>query len=106
MVTPNDLFAVTDGASEIVLICTEKAVELIKNHIETNPKNEINNLVAVTVQFPESYNKKPNVLFVLFSALAARRINVINLISTFTETSFIVQKKDMESVVAIFNIYS
>lgn len=106
LVTPNDLFAVTDGASEIVLICTQKAVDLIKGHIEVKPKNEINDLVALTVQFPESYNKTPNILYVLFSALAGRRINVVNLISTFSETSFIVNKKDLETVVAIFNVYT
>lgn len=106
LVTPVDLFAVTDGSSEIVLICTEKAIKLIKDHLEVEPKEEISNLSAVTITFPEAYNRTPNVLYTLMSDLATRRINVVDMISTFTETSFIVNKKDVEGVVAIFNIYS
>lgn len=106
LVTPIDLFAVTDGPSEIVLICTEKAIKLIKDHLEVEPKEEIGDLSAVTITFPETYNRTPNVLYTLMSDLAIRRINVVDMISTFTETSFIVNKKDVEGVVAIFNVYS
>lgn len=105
-VNPADLFATIDGAREIVIICTSNAIDLIKNHIGQNPKEEIDDLVAITVEFPAIYNTTPNVLYTLFSALATRRINVVNMISTFSETSFIVDKNDMESVISILNLYT
>jgi len=47
----------------------------------------------------------PNVFYVLFSALAAKRIVILEVVSTFTEITFLVKRDDMEQTLAALNTY-
>lgn len=96
LVSPTDIFSVTEGSAEIVVSCTEKSREFIKKHIGILPKKEVENAVAITAQFTEEQSEKPNILHTLFSAIAYKRINLIYVVSGYTEISFLVAKKDMD----------
>ncbi len=105
LISSNDLFALSEGPNEITLFCTEKAKESIKKHLGDVPVHEASSLVAISAQYTENYTNTPNVMHVLFSSLAAKRINLIEIVSTYSEVTFIVQKGDMEAVVKILNVY-
>jgi len=49
----------------------------------------------------EEYIEVPNMIYALVAALASKRINLIEIVSTFTEISFIVRQKDMSKTVDI-----
>ena len=100
-----DLFTVTEGPTEVTLIISEKAKDKIIKEFATKPKSETNNLVAITVQFSENLAKEPNLHFVLLSSLAAKRIQIIEIVSTFTETTFIIKKENMEEAIKALNTY-
>ena len=92
-----DFFTITEGLGEITIITTEKMEEQLLHHFSVAPKGQYNNLVAVTIRFKEEdYIEEPNMIFSLVSALASKRINLIEIVSTFTEISFIVRKKEMD----------
>lgn len=96
LVSPSDIFSVTEGSVEVVLSCSEKSRDFIRKHIGILPKKEFQNAVAITAQFSEEDSHTPNVLHTLFSALAYRRINLIYVVSGYTEITFLVDKKDMD----------
>lgn len=96
LVSPTDIFSVTEGSAEIVLSCSEKSREFIRKHIGVLPKKEFENAVAVTAQFTETEANTPNVLHTFFSALAYHRINLLYVVSGYTEITFLVEKKDMD----------
>ena len=106
LVTPADLFGIMEGETEIVIICSEKAVDLIKDHIGVIPKRETSGLVAITVQFPENLNLTPNVLYALLSTLAVHKISVVNILPTLDEISFIIEKNHLEQAISAFNMYT
>lgn len=101
----NDLFSVTEGVSEVTLICSEDSLANILKHMKAPIKSQYNDLVAITVQLPKEYDAIPNVYHVLFTSLASKRINIVELVSTFTEISFLVKKEDMETAFKILNLY-
>lgn len=88
---------ITQGVSEITLICSsELQIEILK-HFKTKPSGKYEDLVAISVRFAEEeYIEVPNMIFTLVSALATKRINLIEIVSTYTEISFIVRNKDMQ----------
>lgn len=91
-----NFFTVTYGVGEISFIVSEKLKGFILKNFNIAPKAIYDELVAVTVRFnKEDYVEVPNVIYTLVSTLARRRINIIEIISTFTEISFIVRKKEM-----------
>lgn len=93
-------FTVTQGVREISIICPQELKDAIKLSFNTKPKGEYDNLVAVTVRFKEEeYIEVPNMIFSLISSLATKRINLIEIVSTFTEISFIVRKNDMSQTI-------
>ncbi len=99
------MFTITEGPTEVTLIISEKAKEKILKEFATIPKSEADDLVAITVQYAQRLANTPNLHFVLLSSLAAKRIQIIEIVSTFSETSFIVKREDMEEAIKALNTY-
>ena len=106
LVSPTDIFSVTEGSAELVLSCSEKSRDFIKKHIGILPKKEFENAVAVTLQFSEEQANTPNVLHTLFSALTYKRINLIYVVSGYTEITFLVNKKDVDETTKILDQFT
>lgn len=101
----NDLFSVTEGQSEVTIIFAHKSKELIEKHFQTKTKSKYENVVSVSVQFASKYANQPNFLYGLLRSLATKRINLIEVVSTFTELSFVVTKEDMETTMKVLNAF-
>ncbi len=98
-----DFFTATISTTEITIICsTDVAAKIIK-HFRNEPKFLMHNLAAVGVSFDARYFTVPNVTFALLSAVARARINIAELVSTYTELIFIVAEKDFTTAVSIFS---
>lgn len=96
-------FTATQGIGEITLITTMAFKEDIQKAIGVKPKGAYDHLAAVTVRFVEAqYIEVPNMIYTMVAALATKRINLIEIVSTFTEISFIVRQNDMNAVVDVF----
>lgn len=95
-------FTSTQGTSEITLIVSNTIKNEVKDFIGIKPKAEYDNLSAMTVRFNEQeYIEIPNMIYTLVSVLAHKRINIIEVVSTFTEISFIVRQSDLKMTVDV-----
>ncbi|HSX39989.1 MAG TPA: hypothetical protein VLF68_00040 [Candidatus Saccharimonadales bacterium] len=103
--TTSDIFTITEGPTEITLIIAEKAKDKVIKEFKTKAKSQVDDLVAVTVQYKEELANTANLHFALLSGLAAKRIHIIEIVSTFTETTFVVKREDMEKTINVLNIY-
>jgi hypothetical protein len=101
-----DFFTITEGLHEITIICSENVRDTIRSHFGIKPKVVIDDLVAVSVRFSTDYLDIPNTIYALVGALATRHINVMEIISTYTELTFIVYKNEMEKTIRALNTYS
>lgn len=96
-----EYFAITMGTREITIIASQKFVEDLENKIIQDNMKVIKNLAAVTVGLSEDYIREPNIIYTLVARLAARQINLMEIVSTYTELSFIVAEKDSRMVVDV-----
>jgi aspartokinase len=93
----SEYMTVTQGLGEITIIATE---ELRRPMLELFRQEDIiaviPNLVALTVTFNKAYLSEPNLIYAILRSLAIKKINIIEIVSTYTELTFIVEKKDMQ----------
>ena len=93
--------AATQGLNEITIIGSQRAVvQLKQNYKNIKPLFYQENLAGITVKFPEEFINLPNILFALEKKLAVKKINIIELVSTYTELTFIIDKKDVLPAIA------
>ena len=98
--TEDTFLTVTQGVHEFTIICPVKKKDEVLACFEDSPKGFYGDLTAITVRFNEQeYIEVPNTIFSLVSALATKRINLIEIVSTFSEISFIVRSKDIQETV-------
>ncbi|MEP7166550.1 MAG: hypothetical protein ABI758_01055 [Candidatus Woesebacteria bacterium] len=94
------VFVTTEGMSEITIVASAKLAQTIQTHFGIPPKATFTDLVGVSVGFDPKYLAVANTLYALISAVASKRINIIELISTHTELMFVIQQEDREKCVA------
>ena len=99
----SDFLTITQGVGELTIICSQSLKPRVVEYMKSKPVGQYDELGAITVRFNESeYIEEPNMIYSLISELAKKRINLIEIISTFTELSFVVRKPDIERTVAVF----
>jgi aspartokinase len=101
----NDLISITEGSSEVTIVVADKSSEMLKKHFSVDPLVQYSDAAAITVQFLKKFATTPNFLYSVFSILASKRINIIEVVSTYTEMTFIVKKEDMTGTLSAFNRY-
>jgi hypothetical protein len=98
-----DFFTVTTGTSEISIICSTNSVAAVLVHFDEKPKFLVHGLASVGVSFDSRYFSIPNVTFALLSVLARARINIAEVVSTYTELVFVVSEKDFAQTVTLLS---
>lgn len=99
-----DFLTVTYGVGEISLFVP---MGLVKSALMAfkpeKPKLVLDNLAALTVQFGEHYIDTPNMYYALLQRLAVRKINIVEVVSTFTELTLLVHQKELNSLFLLMN---
>jgi hypothetical protein len=93
-----NFIAVNQGDREITIIVPARHESIVTSAVDAKPIYVRGNLYAITVHFPVAYMPVPNVLYKLVAAVAAYRVNLIELVSTLTELSFVVDRDDVDTV--------
>lgn len=93
----NAFFTVTQSMSEITIIAPQSTMNALLKHFKVKPKAVYSNLAGISVRFSEEYLPVPNILYTLQAALAVHQINFIEIVSTYTEFSYIIEKKYLET---------
>jgi len=93
-----DFYTVTHGTSETVVIATETRAWQLKEQISIAPLQMITKLVSVSIRFSGDYIDQPNVFYSLLRPVALKRINIIELVSTYSELTLIIDEQDLVAV--------
>ncbi len=89
-------FTLTQSMSEVTIVAPQALLDDILKHFVEPPKAIYKDRVGITVRFSKEYLEVPNVLYTLQAALAVHKINFTEVISTFTEFSFIIDRENQE----------
>lgn len=99
-----DFFTTTVSTTEINIICSSSYETKILKYFKVKPKIIVHNLAAVSLSFNPEEFKTPNTFFSLMYLLAKSSINIAEIISTYTELTFIVDEKDFARTVSEFSL--
>ena len=100
-----DFFVIAESLAEIAIIAPEENINFIEKKVAAQPKSKSYQAVAITLSFDERYITIPNVLYAFVSSLAVHRVNLLEIVSTLTEVSFVIEDKYMDDAVNAFKTF-
>jgi hypothetical protein len=99
----SDFFTATQGIGELSIVASDKYKDyILKLFHPQKPKIVTDKLCALTVRFAEHYIDTPGQTFWLVRKIAIERLNIVEIISTFTELTFLLHEKDINKAFSIF----
>jgi hypothetical protein len=99
-----DMLTITSGIREISLIVPMALVAAVRKVFRgESPTLVLENLASLTVRFPAKYLHTPNTTFALLRPLALNRINLVEVVSTYTELTIVVAERDLERSFVVLN---
>lgn len=91
-----DFLTITEGLHEVMVITNDKyEMKAADIFPEKFVKKKIKNLGSLTIRVPMEAIETPGLFFMLTRALAWENINIIEIVSTLTEMTFIMNEDDI-----------
>lgn len=99
-----EVLTVTSGIREIsVILPAVLKGEVLKIFKGEKPTIILENLASLTLCFAPKYINMPNTIFAMLRPLAWNRINLVEVVSTFTELTVVVAQKDLQTAFAVMS---
>lgn len=94
--TNKSYLTITQGINEVTIIAETQVAQPFRDNLRDARKvYDKTNLVGITAKFKVGYLEIPNLIFSLTQRLAYRDINIIEIVSTATELTFVIEKIDL-----------
>jgi len=91
-----DTLNIIHGNYEVSIVTNMKHVERIKKELKNEKIIKVeNNLAALSLNFSEKFLYTPGIIATVVRTLTWDDINIYELVSTFTELTFIVSERDL-----------
>jgi len=96
-VDDHTFLTVTQGINEITIVAESQVAHVFRSKLEGAHKiYDKANLVGITVKFKVGNLEIPNLIYTLTRRLAYKAVNIIEVVSTATELTYIIDRKDLE----------
>jgi aspartokinase len=90
-----DFLTITQGLYEIMVIINQKYEKEVRKIIpQRYVKKIIKNLSSITINIPEEFIETLGFFFLITRAMVWENINIIDIVSTFTEITLILKETD------------
>ena len=94
-----EIFRIIEGASGITIITTEDFLDLIKRYFKNKIILENKNLAEIIIKSPMEIETTPGTYAYLASLFGEHNINIVESLSCFTDTIFLVKEEDAGKVI-------
>jgi len=96
-----EVFDVIEGSSTMTLITAEEFKDSIKKLFKNKIIKITENLAEVTLKSSKDLEETPGVIAYLTALLAGNGINIIEIMSTWTDTLFVISEDDIAKVMDV-----
>ena len=96
-----EIFRIIEGISAITIITTEDVLDLIRKNFKNKIILENRNLAEITIRSPIEIEGVPGTYAYLCSLFGDNNINVVETLSCYTDTIFLVDEKDAGKVMGL-----
>lgn len=94
-----EIFRIIEGVSGITIITAEDFLDLIKKYFKNKIVLENKNLAEITIKSPEEIEATPGTYAYLASLFGENNVNIVESLSCFTDTIFLVKEEDAGKVI-------
>lgn len=94
-----EIFRIIEGASAITIIVLEDFLALIRRYFKNKIIIENRNLAEITIKSPEDIETTPGAYAYLCSLFGENGINIVETLSCWTDTIFLVKEEDAGRVI-------
>lgn len=99
----NDTFQVVEGVNDATIITSEDYLEELRKALRHKIKKINKDLVEVILKSPESLEEVPGVMGFIYSLFSENNINIVETMSCWTDTIFVIDQKDLPVLMKMFN---
>ncbi|KKQ02211.1 MAG: hypothetical protein US11_C0001G0170 [Candidatus Roizmanbacteria bacterium GW2011_GWA2_36_23] len=92
---------ITEGVFETTIIASNELYEEIKKILSRDIIHEMTNLASITIRMPKENVQVPGLYYYFLKALAWEEINVIEVVSTYTEITIIMENKEIDRAFSV-----
>ena len=96
-----EIFRIIESASGITIITTDEFSVLIKKYFKNKIILENNNLAEITIKSPKEIETVPGTYAYLCSLFGESNINIVETLSCFTDTIFLVKEEDVGKIISL-----
>lgn len=87
---------VTQGINEITVIAESQVANVFRKKLKNaHQVYDRTGLVGITVKLNERYLRDPNLIFAVSRRLAQKSINIVEIVSTATELTYVIEKSEL-----------
>ena len=96
-----EVFHIIEGSNTITLITVSEFLNYIKKVFKSKILKITENLAEVNLKSSEDLEQTPGVIAYLTTLLAGNGINIIETMSTWTDTLFVIDEKDIAKIMEV-----
>ena len=96
-----EIFKIIEGVSAITIITSEDFIDLIRKNFKNKIILENRNLVEITIKSPTELETTPGTYAYLCSIFGDNNINIVETLSCYTDTIFLIDEKDTGKVMSL-----
>ena len=97
----NEIFRIIEGASAVTVITTEEFLDTIRRYFKNSIIIENSRLAEITIKSPKEIETTPGAYAYLCSLLGENNINIVETLSCWTDTIFLIDEKDAGKVMGL-----
>jgi len=97
----SELFHIIEGSNTITIVTSHEFLNVVKKLFKNKIIKVSENLAEVTLKSSEDLEETPGVIAYLTNLLAENGINIIETMSTWTDTLFVIAEKDIAKVIEL-----
>lgn len=88
---------ITQGINEITIIAESSVIDIFRQKLKNySTIYDISDIVGITIKFGLKYMSIPNLFYLMIRKLALRNLNIVEIVSTATELTFIINKPNLQ----------
>src|SRR5690606_8170306 len=105
MTHERQFFLLTQGVGQLTVILPQEELHLLQKEIHLHPLALTQDVVGVTLRFSPRYTEVPNLFHAILAKVATQNVSIIEIVSTYTEFSLFVKKRDQQSLLQALELF-
>jgi len=94
---------VIEGVLAITIITSQEFEKIINKYFKNKIIKKTKDLIEIILRSPESLEEVPGVMGYLYSLFSEQGINIVETMSCWTDTIFVIEEKDFEKTVKMLS---